>query len=290
MKVITQKQFGKSSKHLKKFVEKVFSNHKDLERNFIMSLYSKKNKGIYSFDDEKGLAIVASTQQSTWHPHCIYVRLAYDLSRIDVDALQFMIAELKEQFDKPLFILNDNRFESLGEVLLSSGFRFIRKTEVIFIKPQPREMAIEHTVKPISEISTDPILMTSLFDLCKRIYTETHLDNPVGDFPLGSWEDIIMEDLKKENSYVVVNENKVIAFSLMYEVDEQNWDLGWVGVQNPVEMNLLDEIITIQIKDATRLGIIAIEKEVDSTCPYSLHIVESLSFDVSETLYAFMSK
>ena len=46
----------------------------------------------------------------------------------------------------------------------------------------------------------------------------------------------------------------------------------------------------MQLQDAVKLGIIAIEKEVDSTCPYSLHIVESLSYDVSETLYAFISK
>ena len=127
----------------------------------------------------------------------------------------------------------DNRFESLDEVLLNKGLRFIRKTEVIMIKPQKREMlTMDRKVKAISEITNDPILMTSLFELCKRIYTETHSDNPVGDFPLASWESIIMEDLNVENSYVVINDNKVIAFSFMYPVDEHNWELGWIGVQD----------------------------------------------------------
>ena len=106
-----------------------------------------------------------------------------------------MIDDLKEQFEKPLFFLIDNRFESLDEVLLNKGLRFIRKTEVITIKPQKREMlTMDRKVKTISEITNEPILMTSLFELCKRIYTETHLDNPVGDFstcPVGkalSWK------------------------------------------------------------------------------------------------------
>ena len=91
---------------------------------------------------------------------------------------------------------------------------------------------MDRKVKAISEITNDPILMTSLFELCKRIYTETHLDNPVGNFSLASWEGIIMEDLNVENSYVVINDNKVIAFSFMYPVDEDNWELGWIGAQN----------------------------------------------------------
>lgn len=289
MKIITQRQ--SDSIHLKAFVAKTFSEHKDLERNFISCIDNKMNKGIYSIDNEDGLVVLATTFQSTWHPYCIYVRLAYDFSRVNVDALQSMIDGLKEQFDKPLFFLIDNRFESLDEVLLSRGFRSIRKTDVISIKSQQSEMVtIERKGIAISEIITNPILMTSLFELCRRIYSETHLDNPVGDIVLSSWESVIMEDLNAKYSYVVINENKVIAYSLIYEVDEQNWELGWIGVENPSEMNLLDGIITLQIQDASKLGIITIEKEVDSTCPYSLHIAASLTFDVSETLYAFISK
>ena len=99
-----------------------------------VSMNSKMNKGIFSIDDENGLAVVATTHQTTWHPHCVYVRLAYDFNQINNGALQLMIDELKKQFEKPLFFLIDDRFESLGEVLLNKGLRFIRKTEVIMIK------------------------------------------------------------------------------------------------------------------------------------------------------------
>ena len=202
-----------------------------------------------------------------------------------------MIDELKKHFDKPLFFLIDDRFEGLAEVLLYKGLRFIRKTDVIMIRPQKRVvLANNRRVTPISEITNDSILMTSLFELAKRIYSETHSDNPVGDFPNVSWESIIMDDLNVDNSYVVVNDTEVIAFSFMYPVDKDKWELGWLGVEDLAELTLLDEMIAIQIQDAAKSGIKSIEKEIDSTCPYSKHIVDSLSYEVIEILNAFMSK
>lgn len=290
MKIIMHKKFGEDSNHLKSFVERFFSKHKDLEQNFLSSMGSTSNKGIYSLNDENDIVAVATTHHSPWHPHCVYVRLAYDLNRIDEGALKLLIDNLKDEFDKPLFFLIDNRFKGLEGVLLYKGLRFIRKTEVITFLPQKREIiAIDRKVKAISEITNEPILMTSLIELCKTIYTETHLDNPVGDFSLANWESIIMEDLNEENSYVVINENKIIAFSLMHQVEENHWELGLIGVEKRSEMTLLDSLITMQLRDATNLGVVEIEKEIDSTCPYSQHIVESLNYNISETLYAFIT-
>ena len=152
MKIIVQEQAGVNSEHLKAFVAKVYSKHEDLERNFIVSMNSKLNKGIFSIDDENGLlAVVATTHQSIWHPYCVYVKLAYDFNRVNNRALQLMMDELKKKFEKPLFFLIDNRFESLDEVLLNKGMRFIRKTEIIAIKPQKREVqTYDRKVRTIS--------------------------------------------------------------------------------------------------------------------------------------------
>lgn len=290
MKKIMHQPFGEDNNHLKSFVETVFSKHKDLEQNFLTSMGNTSNKGIYSLNDENGIVVLATTHHSTWHPHCVYVRLAYDLTQVDDEAIKLLIDDLKEEFAKPLFFLIDDRFKGLDELLLDRGLRFIRKTEVITFLPQKREMLnIDRKVKAISEITNEPILMTSLIELCKKIYTETHLDNPVDDFSLAKWESIIMEDLNEENSYVVIGGNKVIAFSLMHQGEENHWELGWIGVENRSEIYLLDLLITMQLRDATNLGVVEIEKEVDSTCPYSQHIVESLTYNISETLYAFIS-
>lgn len=105
-----------------------------------------------------------------------------------------------------------------------------------------------------------------------------------------SWENVILDDLIDSSSYALVNGNGVIAFSLMYEGEGNSWELGWIGVADSEEMSLLDLILKKQLRDAKEQKIEHIEKEVDSTCPYSLHIAKSLSYDVSETWYAYVEK
>ena len=69
------------------------------------SISSKLHKDIYVINNEKEILVVASTHKSSWHPHCIYVQLAYNLESTDVQALQLMISELKSKYDQPLFFL-----------------------------------------------------------------------------------------------------------------------------------------------------------------------------------------
>lgn len=273
------------------FVEKVFGEHKDLLRNFYASMLSKMNEGIYSVDNENGIAVAASTHCSTWHPHCVYVRFAFDFNSVDERAIHFMIKFLKDEFEKTLFILIDKRFSRLAELLLQKDFRLIRKTEVINIKPE--SLSTENDVrnkeiKTVEQILNDPILTSSLIEICKKTYTDTHVDNPVADLPILSWKNVILDDLIDSSSYVVVNGNNVVAFSLMYEGEGNSWELGWIGVADGEEMALLDVILTKQLHDANEQKIDYIEKELDSTCPYSLHIAKSLTYDVSEALYAFI--
>ena len=273
------------------FVEKAFGQNKDLTRNFYASMGSGMDKGIFSVESVGGTVVAASTHCSTWHPHCVYVRPAFDFNCVDERAIHFMIEFLKVEFEKPLFFLIDERFSRLDELLLQKGFRLIRKTEIINIKPESfstENDASDKEVKTVAQILNDPVLLSSLIEICKKTYTETHVDNPVADLSNLSWENVILDDLIDSSSYVVVNGNSVIAFSLMYEGEESSWELGWIGVANSEEMALLDLILNKQLRDAKEQKIEYIEKEVDSTCRYSLHIVKSLTYDVSETWYAFI--
>ena len=179
------KRFEEDIDCLKMFVETVFTKHEDLQQNVFRSMNSKMNNGIYSLDIENELAVVMTIHSSTWHPHVVYVRLAYDFNRIDETALTFMIDFLKSEFEKTLFILIDYRFDGLGELLVDNGFRFIRKTEVININPMKYEVAeVSQLIKTVSDILSAPIFMASFIELCKLIYTETHVDNPVADLSI----------------------------------------------------------------------------------------------------------
>jgi hypothetical protein len=276
------------------FVEKVFGEHIDLLRNFHMSMGSSMNEGIYSVENENenGMVVVASAHCSTWHPNCVYVRLAFDFNCVDECAIHFMIESLKDEFEKPLFFLIDDRFSRLAGLLLQKDFRLIRKTEVINIKLRSissENDASNKEIQTVNQILNEPVLLYSLIELCQKIYTETHTDNPVGDLSDLSWEKIILDDLIDSSSYVVLNGNQVIAFSLMYEGEGNSWELGWLGVANSEEIALLNPVLTKQLHDANEMKIEYIEKEVDSTCPYSLHIVKSLTYDISKTWYAFIA-
>ena len=279
----------KDNDYLKTFVEMVFTKHRDLKDKTLMSMESKMNKGIFSLDNENGPELVATAHTSTRHPNCIYVCLAYDFNRLDKSALRLMIDFLKNEFEKPLFFLIDDRFIGLDKLLLEQEFRWIRKTEVINIHSKKSEIVrLDNEIKTVSQILHEPTLMFSLVELCKSIYTKTHLDNPVADLPSSSWRNIILDDLIEENSYIVLNENSVIAFSFMHQGEENDWELSWIGVEDSSKLTLLDFLLNRQLQDAVECGIVTIEKEVDTTCPYSLHIAKSLSHNVLETWYAFI--
>lgn len=284
------KWLKKDSDYLMSFVEKVFTDHQDLKRKTLMSIKSEMNKGIFSIGNKNEPVLVATVHTSNWHPHCIYVCLAYDFNRTNKSALWLMIDFLKNEFEKPLLFLIDDRFYGLDKLLLDNGFQFIRKTEVINIHPKKSEIApLDRGVRKVSQIKHDRILMDSLVELCKSLYTKTHLDNPVADLPSSNWKDIILDDLIEENSYIVFNENSVIAFSFVHLGDKKDgWELGWIGVKDSSDLTLLDLLLNRQLQDAVDLGVVGIEKEVDSTCPYSLHIAKSLSYNVLETWHAFI--
>lgn len=290
LKMKIHKCFKKDNDYLKSFVDMVFTEHHDLKQKTLMSMKSKLNKGIYSLDGKNGLAVVATAHTSTWHPHCVYICLAYDFNRLDKSDLRLMIGFLKSEFEKPLYLLIDNRFYCLDKLLLDNGFRFIRETKIINIYPQKSEMIqLNREIRTVSQVKHDRILMEGLVELCKSIYTETHLDNPVADLPSSSWRNIILDDLLEESSYIVLNGNSVIAFSFMHLGDEKDgWELGWVGVEPSSDLILLDLLLSRQLRDAVECGIVTIEKEVDTTCPYSLHIAKSLSHNVLETWHAFI--
>ncbi|MDW0115962.1 hypothetical protein QTL97_03270 [Sporosarcina thermotolerans] len=272
------------------FIDKVFLENSDLKSRMNTNISAKLHKDIFVLEIDKEIHIVASTHKSTWHPNCIYVQLAYNLYGVDARALQSMITMLKNKYDQPLFFLLDNRFYGLIEVLTRDQFWMIRKTEIIHIEPTlPKsEMGHDERILSIREIRSNEAAMDSFIQLCKKTYTETHTDNPVANLSSDSWRQAAMDGLMEDYSYVMVDGLDIIAFSLMYEYDENSWELGWVGVADLTRLTDLDKLIQRQIEDAVKHSISFIEKEVDSTCPYSLHICKELSYVVAETLYAYV--
>ncbi|MCM3710160.1 hypothetical protein [Sporosarcina luteola] len=275
---------------LNTFIDKVFLDNNDLKALLKSSITAKLHIDIYSVQKDEEILAAASTHKSYWHPNCIYVQLVYNLDGVDELALQSMITELENKYEQPLFFLLDDRFSQVKELLTRNQFRMIRKTEIIHIEPTlPKGKTVQdERILSIREIRKNEARIASFVQLCKKTYTETHTDNPVANLPIESWRHAAMDGLKEEHSYVMVDELKVTGFCLMYEYDEKVWELGWIGVDDLSRIADLDKLIHKQIEDAVKLGISFIEKEVDSTCPYSLHVCKSVEYGVAETLYAYL--
>lgn len=271
------------------FIEEVFKDYSDLHGAIIASANSKRNCGIFEFSIGKSKQIIASSHESEWHPHCVYTQLAYDLNEPDLQQLQSCIEFLRNEFDKPLFFLIDERFSTVASILVEQDYRMIRKTDMVHISPEKHNNARASSLATITQINDDAVLMNSLVELSKSTYTETHMSNPVGDHSMQVWRDIILDGLLKDHSYVVLEGKEVIAFSFMYEGDKNSWELGWIGVNELSNLSLLDTMLAQQLTEAKERNISFIEKEVDSTCPYSLHICQSVKYEVVETLFAYMN-
>ncbi|MGN7388133.1 hypothetical protein [Sporosarcina sp. SAFN-015] len=288
------RKFDKSDKDelskLSNFIDKVFWENRDLKERFHSSISAKLHKDIFTVQIAAQKLAAASTHKSSWHPNCIYVQLAYNLDGVDEQVLQSLITELENKYEQPLFFLLDDRFYQVKDILTRNQFRMIRKTEIIHIGPiLPKgESVQDERILSISEIRTNEAIMNSFIQLCKKTYTETHTDNPVANLPIESWRHAAMDGLLEEHSYVLVDGIEINAFSLMYETDKKSWELGWLGVDDLSQISDLDKLIYKQLEDAKIHNISFIEKEVDSTCPFSLQIYNFAEYEVAETLYAYM--
>jgi hypothetical protein len=188
----------------------------------------------------------------------------------------------------------DGRFTQLSSVLIELNYKMIRQTDICSIdvntvhvegKILPDNVLILHDLRKI------PHLHDQFISLCQDVYTNTHLDNPVADLPISEWTNMIMADVLEEISSVLVVEDEVRAFSLMYEGDRtDSWELGWNGVRSKEPPFILKEMLEHQIRIGQRHGIHIIEKENDSTDPFSQYVIKDIPHQVSKTLYSYKGR
>jgi hypothetical protein len=273
------------------FIDAAFSDHTDLQSDIKRTLTSHLNKGIFSLQQNGDFRIVASASQSIWHPTCIYIQVAYDFTRSNKLELHEMLTYLQTRFEHPLMFKIDDRFEQLRSILTESNYHRIRQTNICSIDVRTihmKEMSLPNNILTLHEVRTLPFLYYQFILLCKDVYTNTHLDNPVADFPLTVWTNMIMTGVLEEISSVLVVDGEVRAFSLMYEGDTQeSWELGWNGVLSEEALSILKNMLDYQIQIGQRHGIHTIEKENDSTDPFSQYVIKDIPHTVTNTIYSY---
>ena len=108
-----------------------------------------------------------------------------------------------------------------------------------------------------------PSLEEQLFKLLKYCYEQTHLHNPAQAEDWLAWKGKLLEDNPDlELSYIAIENNRVTAYIFIHPVDEEHYEIGWVGREGNV--NLLP-ILKKQLIGLQNKGITSIEFEVDTT-------------------------
>jgi hypothetical protein len=188
----------------------------------------------------------------------------------------------------------DGRFTQLRSVLIEANYKMIRQTDICTIDVQTvcvEGKMLADNVLTLHDLRKIPHLHNQFISLCKDVYTITHLDNPVADMPITTWTNMIMADVLKEISLVLVVNGEVRAFSLMYEGEEaDSWELGWNGVTSKEPPSVLKNMLEHQIRIGQSLGIQNIEKENDSTDPFSQYVLKDIPHQIMKTLYSYKGR
>ena len=276
------------------FIDTVFSNHTDLQSDIKRTLTSHLNKGIFSLQTTGEIQVVACAYESTWHPMCTYIQVAYDFTSNNKAALHELLAYLQTHVKRPLMFKIDGRFDELSDLLIESNYKMIRQTDICTIDLQIVHVEgkmLPNNVFTLHDLRKTPYLHDQFISLCKDVYTNIHLDNPVADLSITAWKNMIMANVLEEISSVLVVDGEVRAFSLMYEGDTQeSWELGWNGVTSEEAPSILKNMLEHQIQIGQRHGIHSIEKENDSTDPFSQYVLKGIPHQTIKTLYSYKGR
>jgi len=276
------------------FIDTVFSGHTDLQLDMKRTLTLQANKGIFSLQTTDEIHIVACAFESIWHPVCTYIQIAYDFTSSKKAALHDLLTYLQTHVERPLMFKVDGRFTQLSSVLIESNYEMIRQTDICSIDVRTvhtEEKMLPDNILTLHDLRKIPHLHNQFISLCKDVYTITHLDNPVADLSITTWTNMIMADVLEEISLVLVVDGEVRAFSLMYIGDRTgSWELGWNGVTSKEPPFILKVMLEHQIWIGQRHGIHIIEKENDSTDPFSQYVLKDIPHQVMKTLYSYKGR
>ncbi|GGA80854.1 hypothetical protein [Ornithinibacillus halotolerans] len=232
--------------------------------------------------------------KSSFHPHCTYFRIVIQSENHDsfiqlLDALEDSLTEK----DYPLLTGVDGG-KDLSNYYQKNNFEIIRETYLPTIKLSNVELLPfkTHDIKTVREIRHNHLLVNELTRLVKNVYEETHLVNPVAEFDLETWEELIFaEDLLLDGSFIYLNDNdEVLSYSFLHKSEEENKvELGWIGSRSKSYIQSLHTLVSLQINYAKQNNYQYLEGEFDTTDPYAMEVLHKFQFP-KETVWITYSK
>ncbi|WP_027963688.1 hypothetical protein [Halalkalibacillus halophilus] len=228
---------------------------------------------------------VLHTWHNTFHPHITYMSMIIDptfnLKSIAVPMLEQLKTEESEM--KNRMQISFCSTDPLVNVFKEVGAIEVRRTYMPTIalrkKCINKEWNNDYNAIPLADL-TNAFEKGQAIEFIHDTYIRTYQANPPANFSNDVWERLIFaEDTLLDHSYVItsVKDGAIKAFSLLHHIDTQTVEVGWVGADSANSFDLLDYVIVTQWNALVNQGYEKLEGEFDSTSPYAMHVLKSLS-------------
>ena len=197
------------------------------------------------------------------HPFAKYIHVSSNATK---EMLKKMLV-LQAPHDRIVFSCWENEEEKI-KLLQQFQFQLFRKTymekyEISTLLEKLIEITLPQVLLPLKQVLTQPSLEEELFKLLKHSYEQTHLHNPAQIEDWLIWKEKLLNDNPDlELSYIAIENNRVTAYIFVHPVDEEQYEIGWVGQQGNTNLLPILKKQLIGLKDK---GIKNVEFEVDTT-------------------------
>lgn len=197
------------------------------------------------------------------HPLAKYIHFSSNATQ---EMLKKMLI-VQAPYDRIIFSCWENDSEKI-KLLQQFPFQLFRKTymekyEISILLEKLNDLTVPLTLLSLKQVLTQPSLEEQLFKLLKYSYEQTHLHNPAQIEDWLIWKEKLLEDNSDlELSCIAIENNRVTAYIFVHPIDEEQYEIGWVGQQGNV--NLLP-ILKKMLIGLQNKGITSVEFEVDTT-------------------------
>lgn len=274
---------------IKKLIAKIYKTDKGSLDYYVSNTIKNKINVIVAEENKKIIGI-GSIWSNKFHNNADYmgINVLKEFRRKGVGQEIFMTLEGYCNKKKIQCALKSDNSE--GSCFIKKlGFEMVRRTfEPIYdlSKDLKFDMKIsmpDHfIIRSISEIENyeDKCKVVNLY---KQIYIRNHTFNKVSSLNDDQWKSIIFKDLYAEGSFMILDNNKIIALSLIYYGEDKGiLELGLRGTEQDykhLEKNLILYVLSKQINYAKQNNYLFIQDEIDDCDSGAMVMAEFLNLD-----------
>lgn len=269
---------------IKSYEEKYERQVYNLLNDYPMNWAGHTMETVLALDGER-ITGVGSLSKSELHPHREYIKIY-----VQPDKRRTGIGE--SIFKELLSLSKSKKFQAATSSKNTATVSFLEKCSFDIARkcytPQLKHISSEPSDKLIDYSTLNVLSFNQMEEVLKlqlENYREFHQDiNPLSDtISFNRWEEIILNGLDVEHSYILEKEGTIEAYILCYESeDKDSIDIGYIGGKNSRK---IEEYLAFYKEALKQLFIefSTIEIEADNVDLFAYALLNEFEYDKSES-------